>query len=78
MGLAALDAVMLRSRAAPLLLSLSLAGVEGMKERREETCTRACIGKDKILYIYMYTITQRTCVHCCPEQRIGLVCKVYK
>jgi hypothetical protein len=39
MGLAALDAVMLRARAAPLLLSLSLA--EGTKERQEETCTRA-------------------------------------
>jgi hypothetical protein len=39
LGLAALDAVMRRARAAPLLLSLSIA--EGTRVKRAETCTRA-------------------------------------
>ena len=44
------------ARAAPLLLSLSLA--QGMRERREETCRRACMcGAPKShawIYIYIY------------------------
>jgi hypothetical protein len=44
MGLAALDAVMRRARAAPLLLSLPLADSEGTRVGREETCTRACMS----------------------------------
>jgi hypothetical protein len=46
MVLAALDAVMRRARAAPLLVLLSLA--EGRRKRREETCTRACMSAARL------------------------------
>jgi hypothetical protein len=51
MGLAALDAVMRRARAASLLLSLFIA--EGTRVGREETCARACMSAARQWATYM-------------------------